>query len=359
MGAANPKAAAELVRNLTKKLGYEHIKIAYVTGDDVTNLIMNNDFPIPERPISTKDFSDSIISANAYLGASPIVQALRSGANIVITGRVADPALFLAPIIYEFNWSFDDYHLLGKGTMIGHLLECAGQITGGYFADPPKKTIANLAHLGFPYADIFNDGNCEISKVENSGGIITTQTCTEQLLYEIHDPKKYYTPDVIADFSAVYFEEKSKNHIYATGATGQAKPDNYKVSIGYKAGYIGEGQISYGGISAFERASLAIEILKERLSQYAFEDIRFDYIGANSLFPTSPNNTFNHPEIRIRVAARSTDISLAKLIGNEVEALYTNGPAGGGGAMKSIKPVVAVLSTFIPQDIITTNVTFI
>jgi hypothetical protein len=158
------------------------------------------DLPLLETQGRVADVADRMISANAYLGAEPIVQALAGSADIVITGRVSDPALFLAPLMHEFRWASDDWDRLGKGTVIGHLLECAGQITGGYFVDPGYKDVPNLARLGFPLADVSEDGSAVIGKLSDSGGMVSLKTCKEQLLYEVHDPARYYQPDVVADF---------------------------------------------------------------------------------------------------------------------------------------------------------------
>lgn len=356
MGAANPQAAAELVQSIAREKGITQLRIAYVTGDEVTAHILEHSYPLIEREGSTDDLQDRLISANAYLGVKAIVEALEQGADVVITGRVADPALFYAPLVYEFGWSLDDANMLGKATMIGHLLECAGQITGGYFADPGYKDVPNLAHIGFPFADVWPDGYCEISKVEGSGGIVNQQTCTEQLLYEIHNPRQYFTPDVIADFSKVSMQEIGHNRVAIQGATGERKTGQLKVSLGLKAGYVGEGQISYGGDGARARAKLALDILQERLSPYSFSDIRYDLVGENSLFQNSAQRKDDYLEVRVRVVGKSDDLSIANIVANEVEALYTNGPAGGGGAVKSVKPIIAVLSCLIPESAVNPEV---
>ncbi len=359
MGAANPKDAALLVRRIAQELELGALKIAYVQGDDVTQHFIEHSYPLIEQDGASEQLRNDMVSANAYIGAEPIVQALKEGADIVITGRVADPSLFSAPLIHEFGLSLSDYQTMGRLTVVGHLLECAGQVSGGYFADPGIKDVRNLAKLGFPFADVYSDGRIEISKTASSGGSITIQSCTEQLLYEIHNPASYFTPDVIADFSTVEFHQIAENRVQVLGGTGYIKPDSLKVSIGYKAGFIGEGQISYGGINAYQRAELAIDILKERLADYQFDDIRYDLIGINSLFPSTVMAELERREIRLRVCARSKDIGLARLVGNEVEALYTNGPAGGGGASKGVKTVVAVLSALLPRECVTPTVSFV
>ena len=258
-------------------------------------------------------------------------------------------------MIHEFGWKTDDYDLLGKGTVIGHLMECAGQITGGYFADPIKKPVENMENLGHPFADIFPDGSAIISKVEGTGGIINLQTAKEQLLYEVINPNEYYTPDVIADFTSVKLEEIGKNQIKVTGGGGKTKPETYKVSVGYKAFWQGEGEISYAGSSALERAKLAGETIEKRLKSQ-FEEIQVDYIGQNSVFPNAKSHYLNS-EVRLRVAAKAKTQAEAALIGEEVEALYTNGPAGGGGVRKYVNEVIGIVSILVDRNKVQPQVT--
>src|SRR5262245_29228067 len=201
MGAANPAGAARAVASIARDLGLAGLRIAAVSGDDVMEAVRARDLPLVETDGRIADVADRMVSANAYLGAGPIVEALAGGADIVITGRVSDPALFLAPLMHEFGWKADDWDRLGKGTVVGHLLECAGQITGGYFADPGYKDVPNLARLGFPLADVSEDGSAVIGKLPETGGRVSLKTCKEQLLlYEVHDPARYCQPDVVADF---------------------------------------------------------------------------------------------------------------------------------------------------------------
>ena len=232
-----------------------------------------------------KQLGNRLLSANAYLGAEPMAQALTAGADIVITGSASDPALFLAPMIHAFGWAMDDWNLLGQGTVAGHLLECAGQITGGYFADPGYKDVADLARLGFPIGEVGEDGSLVITKVAGSGGAVTAQTCKEQLLYEVHDPARYFQPDVVADFSQVTVEEIGPDRVRVSGGRGAKRTDTLKVSVGYVDSYIGEGQISYAGPGALARGRLALEIVRERLklTDVATSELRFELVGVDSL----------------------------------------------------------------------------
>ncbi|WP_122663800.1 acyclic terpene utilization AtuA family protein [Pseudomonas viridiflava] len=357
MGAANPLAAAREVRRIAAELGLHGLKVAAVTGDDVLPALQADPQQLLDNGATLGALGERLISANAYMGAEGIVEALRADADVVITGRVADPSLFLAPQLFEFGWAADDWALLGRGTVIGHLLECAGQISGGYFADPGYKDVSGLARLGFPLAEVDASGSAVISKVSGSGGRIDTATCTEQLIYEVHDPAAYLTPDVCADFSAVGFEVEGPDRVRVSGADGRARPETLKVSVGFLDGWIGEGQISYGGPGALARARLARDVVLERLklTGVSYEDIRAELMGVDSLHGDElGSRTAAEPwEVRLRVAARCTDKAQAVRVGNEVETLYTNGPYGGGGATKGLRQVVAVASLFVPRSAVT------
>jgi hypothetical protein len=351
MGAANPAAAAARVRTVAAGLGWGDIKVAHVTGDDVLALVADGTGTVLESGAPVSRLS-GLVSAHAYLGAEPLVAALATGADVVITGRTADPSLFLAPLIHEFGWAFDDWDRLGQGTVIGHLLECAGQVTGGYFADPGHKDVPGLARLGFPIAEVADNGAAVITKVPGSGGAVTVRTCKEQLLYEIHDPACYLTPDVTADFTRVTIKEIAPDRVAVTGGKGRPRPATLKVSLGYRDGFIGDGQISYAGPGALARARVAVEIVRERLKLTGLQpaELRCDLIGVNAIYPAALVLRKREPaEVRVRIAARTTSLAEAVRLGNEVETLYTNGPAGGGGVTKSAREVIAVASTLIPR----------
>jgi hypothetical protein len=352
MGAANPLGAARMVRARARALGLGALKVAAVTGDDVLERVRaNGAAKLDETGASVASLGNRLVSANAYLGASPIVEALAHGADVVVTGRVADPALFLAPMIHEFGWAMDDWHLLGQGTLVGHLLECAGQVTGGYFADPGVKDVPDLARLGFPLAEVAEDGAAVLTKLSGTGGTVSLATCKEQLLYEVHDPSRYLQPDVVADFSGACFTALGPDRVRVEGATGHARTRQLKVSVGYHDGWIGEGQITYAGPNAVARARLARDVVEERLrlTGALHEELRLDLVGLDSAFggaarPSEPG------EVRLRVAARTASEASAMLIGNEVESLYLNGPYGGGGATKSVREVIAVGSLLIDEQ---------
>ncbi|OKO45437.1 acyclic terpene utilization AtuA family protein [Pseudomonas sp. BTN1] len=347
MGAANPLAAAGEVRRIAGELGLG-LKVVAVVGDDVLHTLSAEQLLDNGQTVGA--LGERLISANAYLGVEGILNALHADADVVITGRVADPSLFLAPQMFGFGWAFDDWPRLGRGTLVGHLLECAGQVSGGYFVDPGFKDVEDLARLGFPLAEVDADGNAVITKVAGSGGRVSRATCAEQLIYEVHDPAAYLTPDVTADFSQVGFVEEGVDRVRAQGASGRARPEQLKVSVGYLDGWIGEGQMSYGGPGAVARAELAREVVLKRLALIGvnMQDLRAELIGMDSLHGL--RSSVEPWEVRLRVAARCDERSDAVRIGNEVETLYTNGPAGGGGASKSVRQVVAVASLLLPRE---------
>ncbi|TLU73336.1 acyclic terpene utilization AtuA family protein [Lichenicoccus roseus] len=349
MGAANPLAAAREAARIARSLGLK-LRIAAITGDDVTDLVRARpESPLVETQGVVGDVADRMISANAYLGAWPVADALAGGADLVITGRIGDPAMFLAPIAHSFGWPRDDWRRLGCGTAVGHMLECAGQVTGGYYADPGLKDVEGLARLGFPLAEVAEDGTAVITKVAGSGGRVDAAICAEQLLYEVHDPARYMQPDLVADFSRVTLAYAGADRVTLAGATGTAPTDTLKVSIGYRDSFVGEGEISYRGEGAGARAALAIAIVRERLELTAapITELHVDIVGREP------------GEVRIRVAGRAATSRDAARIGREVEALYTNGPAAGGGARSVVREVIAVVSTLIDRALVETSTTWI
>jgi hypothetical protein len=362
MGAAHPLAAARAVAGLARDLGIHGLKVAAVTGDDVLDQVQGRDLPLLHREETLASLDGTVVSANAYLGCEPIVAALRQGADVVITGRVADPSLFLAPLVHEFGWSTVDWDLLGKGTAAGHLLECAGQVTGGYFADPGVKDVPELARLGFPIAEVAGDGSCTITKLPGSGGRVTVRTATEQLLYEVHDPAAYVTPDVVADFSGARIEQAGDDAVVLTGITGRERPSTLKVSVGYRDGFVGEGEISYTGPNASARGRLALDIVAERLRLTGLPttETRFELLGIDSVHRGAGHAHSAEPvEVRARVAGRTDSLARAWRVGHEVSALWLNGPAGGGGVRRAAHEVIGIVSTFLPREDIAADITML
>lgn len=354
MGGANPQGAAEATVAVARRLGLR-IKVAAVTGDDVLDRL-DRSAPTMETEARLSDIPE-IVSANAYVGAEALLPALQSEAQVILAGRVADPSLFLAPMIHRFGWRLDDWPRLARGTAVGHLLECAGQLTGGYFAEPGRKDVPDMAHLGFPYAEVDADGYAVLAKAPGTGGRLSLQTCKEQLFYEVTDPHAYLTPDVAVDFTAVALREAGADRVAVTGAAARGRPANLKVSVGYRGGFIGEGEISYAGPGAAARGRLAGDIMRERLGGEV-EALQIDLIGIDSGHRRGYGNQPEPYEVRLRVAGKARTRDDAERVGEEVEALFTNGPAAGGGVRRSTREVIGVVSTLIPRNLVACRTEF-
>ncbi|MEV6503488.1 acyclic terpene utilization AtuA family protein [Streptomyces prunicolor] len=361
MGAANPIAAARVVAEVARRLGLDGLRIATVTGDDVLHLVKGTHLPLldgPGRAASTvSDLHETVVSANAYLGATPIIEALAQGADVVVTGRVADPSLFLAPLMHEFGWPPTDWPLLARGTAVGHLLECAGQLTGGYYADPGTKDVPDLARLGFPFAEVTEDGSFTVTKGPGSGGQLTPATVTEQLLYEVHDPSAYLTPDVTADFSHAHLTHLAEDRVAVTGITGRERPITLKASVGYRDGFLAHGEISYAGPGAVARAREAARIVQQRLTRAEFPvtEARYDLIGVDAVHRgtgTDPTTAVEPAEVRLRVAARTETLLQARRLGREVASLWLNGPYGGAGVTREARENIAITSVLLPRELV-------
>ena len=361
-GAANPRAAAELIQQLARKQGIENIKIAIVHGDDITAPEYEN---LARGALSEKDQaileSSALVSANVYLGAKAIADALIAGAQVVVTGRVADPALTVGPLMAYFRKSWDDWDFLAAATMAGHLLECGAQVTGGYFADPGYKDVPDLSHIGFPIVEFDQQGVIVVTKPIHSGGLVNRMTVIEQLLYELHDPARYLTPDVVADITGAEVFEQGENRVRVTGIHGHPRPETLKANICIDGGWLAEAEISYAGPRAYERAQLAAQIIRDRLDGTL--NLRIDLIGSTSLFASDSGKgptivAQDYTDIRLRVAAAHHDRSLAIQVCREVTALYTCGPAGGGGVRTNLKPRLNTLVGFVPREKISASFAF-
>ena len=353
-GAANPYAAASVIARLAKQKNLPELKIAVVLGDDISGVEYHS---IIETHLTESDRAllarSQMVSANVYLGAKEIADALNAGAQIVVTGRVADPALTVGPLMAYFKKRWDDWDFLASATMAGHLLECGAQVTGGYFSDPGYKDVPNLSNVGFPIVEFDSQGNICVTKPEGSGGIVNRLTVTEQLLYELHDPAAYLTPDVVADITAAQIHDLGNDRVQLSGVKGHPKPDCLKANICINGGWLAEAEISYAGHHALERAQLAAQIIRERIGKDL--TLRIDFIGSSSIFASDTGevpilNTSNtYEDIRLRVAAAHQDRQLAMRVCREVTALYTCGPAGGGGVRTSLKPRLNTLVALIPR----------
>jgi hypothetical protein len=350
-GAANPRGAALRIRELARQQGLDAPRIAVIAGDDVSG---PDHRALLQRQLGTALDRRTIVSANAYLGAEPIAAALRTGADIVVGGRIADPSLTVGPALAHFGWDVDDWDRLGRATMAGHLLECGAQVSGGYYADPGLKDVPGLGRLGYPIAEIDANGDCTITKPAGTGGRVDAHTVKEQLLYEVHDPAAYLTPDAVADISDALVEEVGTDRVRLHGVRGHQRTGTLKVNVCFESGWLGEGEISYAGPRAEARARLAATVLRERLQ--GIGALRADLIGVASVFGDDGGRWLaaapegDARDVRLRVALRHAERAGAERLTREVTALYCCGPAGGGGVRTAIRPTLGTLSCLLPRE---------
>ncbi len=359
-GAANPEAAARRIAALARQQGLPVPRIAVVHGDAL-NSDAQRDL-LRQRLGGALDGQD-VVSATAYLGAAEIAQALTAGAQVVVAGRVSDPSLTLGPALAHFGWAMDDWPLLGRGTMAGHMLECGLQVTGGYFCVPGLKDVPDVHAAGFPIAEIHADGEFVIGKADGTGGMVDARTVKEQLLYEVHDPARYLTPDVIADLGRASVAELGGDRVAVRDITGHARPDELKVNVCYRGGWLAEAEISYAGVQAEARARLAADIVRKRLDPAL--RLRADLIGAISILGDDAGEMLSAlpaghgRDVRLRIAAEHMDRKLAESVLREVNALYTCGPAGGGGVRTALRPRLNMMSCTLPRDAVPSGWTFL
>lgn len=355
-GWINPVGAAERIAQHLEGLGAKGIRIAAVTGSLITDRVTSLAKTILENGAPVATLSETLISAEAYLGAEPIVAALRDGAQIVVTGRVADPSLFLAPMIHEFGWSENDVAKLGQGTGIGHLMECGAQVTGGYFSDPGFKDVPDPWNLAFPIAEVESDGSAVIAKVAGSGGAINLMTVKEQLLYEVHDPANYITPDIVADFTTAKLEQIGDDRVRVSGIGGKPRTPTLKVSMGCTEGFIGEDMFFYAGPGALRRAKLAKKILEERFKivDLKADDVRVDFVGLNAIHgEATPPDAPEPYEVAVRVAARTKTREEALKIGREIDGMAVSGVAMTGKRVPHqdrTREIIGIWSTLVPRE---------
>ena len=359
-GAAHPEAAARRIHTLATDLGLPAPRIAVVQGDDLS---APHQRPLLEQALGSALQGLDVVSANAYLGAEAIADALLAGADIVVCGRVADPSLAVGPALAHFGWARDDWTRIARATMAGHLLECGTQVTGGYYADPGYKDVPGLATLGYPIAEIDADGHCTITKPAGTGGRIDAHTVKEQLLYEVHDPAAYLTPDVVADITEAEVTELAPDRVRLTGVRGHARPAGLKVNVCHATGWLAEGEISYAGARAEGRARLAAQVLRERLA--GLGPLRADLIGVASVFADDGGQWLadqpagDAQDVRLRVALNHTNKPSAERLGREVTALYTCGPAGGGGVRTALRQRLGTVSCTVPREQVPASFRFI
>ena len=356
-GAANPPGAARVIARLALRLGLPDLKIGVVYGDDVRDRLDTSAHEVYEADTGLDMGGGEIISANAYLSARPMVDALKAGAQVVVTGRTGDPSLALAPLIHHFGWAYDDWARLAIGATAGHLLECGAQITGGYYYDPGYKDIPDPANIGFPIAEVHADGRLVITKALRTGGLVNAQVVKEQLLYEIHDPAHYITPDVTLDFTGVTVDEIGVNRVQVSGVRGAPAPQKVKATVCFDGGWMGEGEISYAGPNCLARARAAAEVLLQRLKLRKLAvEARVDLIGVASVhsgdsgsrWRADERNTAQDIRVRLAVSARTQDD--ADQAAREALALYCCGPAGGGGVRWRVTQRVRTQSYLMPPS---------
>jgi len=361
-GAANPAGAARRIHRIAVEQGLRAPRIAVVSGDDIADAAGRARL---QAELGERFDADRFVCANVYIGAQAIADALRAGADIVVCGRVADPSLTLGPALAHFNWAMDDWDRLARATMAGHLLECGAQVTGGYFADPGYKDVPDVANVGYPIIELEDSGDFVIGKSEPTGGVVDTRTVKEQLLYELHDPAAYLTPDVTADISEAEVRQIGPNRVAVTGIKGHPRPSHLKANIFSEGGWFAEAEISYAGPGAGARARLAMQILQQRLPQLR---MRFDLIGVSSLFDNDGNDTLNDvpatrlqsaTDVRLRAACAHEDRATAALLPRELNALYTCGPAGGGGVRTSMRTRLNATSCLLPRDAVSEQFAFV
>ena len=357
-GAANPLAAARLIAILGREQNLPPFQIAILGGDDIRDQLAPERWQIIESDSNLPADPTQIITANVYLGAADIAEALRQGALVVVTGRVADPALALGPLLWHFDWALDDWDRLAAGTLAGHLLECGSQVSGGYFADPGFKDVPDMANIGFPIAEVSANGAIIIGKAHNTGGLVSAQTVKEQILYEIHDPAAYLTPDVVLDITEVSVRELEPNRVLVQGARGKPRPDTFKATLSFGSGWLGEGEISYAGPNAIARAQLAAQVLRERIQRRKIPvRFRIDLIGVASVHDSDDGALLaslppelDHNDVRVRLAAAGSDKEAAENAAREVLALYCDGPAGGGGVRWQLTQRIGTQSYLVPCE---------
>ena len=363
-GWINPQGAARRIVELLRELDITGVKVAAVGGSLITDRVLSLAPTILETGEPTQSIAHSLISAEAYLGAGPIVDALAAGAQIVVTGRVADPSLFLAPMVHEFGWDLLDHERVGAGSAIGHLMECGAQVTGGYFADPGLKDVPEPWNLAFPIAEVDAEGGVTLSKVDGTGGMISLQTVKEQMLYEVHDPANYITPDVVVDFTQARIEQLAPDRVRVTGLTGKPRTPTLKVSMGCTEGFIGEDMFFYAGPGALRRAQLARRILEERLRivKLDAEEVRIDFLGLNAVHgAATPADAPEPYEVAVRVAARTRSREEAVKVGREVDGMAVSGIAHTGKRVphqERTREVIGVWSSLVAREQVTAHIDY-
>jgi len=359
-GGANPRQAAVEVKKVAKELELARMKIGVVSGDDILPYIEEiraqgwkfRNLDTGEEDIDR--IKENIVAANVYIGADPIIEVLRDGADLVIAGRVSDNALYVGPLMYEFGWEYSDQYInrIAAAITIGHIIECSCCVTGGM--SNMWKVSERPWEIGFPIAEVYENGEAVITKTPDSGGIVNEWTVKEHLLYEIMDPANYMMPDGIADFTAVRLSEEGRNRVRVSNMKGKKRPDTLKVCIGYRDGFIGEGLIFFPWPDALDKAKYAEKWVRERFRRLnvQFEDLRIDYIGVNMLLgEVAPIEDKDFNEVGLRIAGKTRTWEEAELVRREATHLWTTGPIGSSfGVPLNVRPVIALWPSLVPRE---------
>jgi hypothetical protein len=366
-GGVNPQACRSAVANVVRKLGIRGLRIGVVEGDDIlgelASMIAGGEkFRNMDSGEELAPYLDRVMSANVYIGAGPIVEALQQGADIVITGRATDPSVVLAPMMYEFGWSMDEIDKLAAGTIAGHIVECGAQCTGGNFVG--WRDIPDMARIGYPVIEAHPDGTFAVTKHKGTGGRVNLQTVTSQLVYEMGDPARYITPDCIADFTSIQLAEDGPDRVAVSGIRGQAATDTYKVSVSYRDGYKIIGQLTVAGPDAVEKARLCADIVFERVAldgvTFAPEERFVEIVGTNVCHAGIAKAPEEPAEVVLRIGARGRDAGKLDRLGMEIVPLVTSGPPGvtgfAGGRPKS-SDIISYWPTLISKDKVKCTVT--
>lgn len=359
-GGINPAGAGRMVYDLACRMGLKGLKIAVITGDDLLPRIkelrdLGIDLSDMESGGDISGIEDRILFANAYLGAKPMVDALEMGADVIIAGRTSDPAQFLAPMVYELGWRWDDWDRMASGILLGHLMECSAQSTGGNFGGD-WWNIPSMERIGYPVAEVYENGDAVLTKPAGAGGRVDLMTVKEQMLYEVHDPEAYVTPDVVADFTSPRLEMDGPDRVRITGVRGKPRPETLKVSIGYSDGWLGEAVIRYSWPHALKKARKAEEVIRKQLAGLGlqFEEILTEYLGYNSLSgPLAWGDGGDLNEVGLRVAVRTRNKLDAARMPRVLPPLALNGPptaTGGGGGMPRPRELIGLWSALVPRE---------
>jgi hypothetical protein len=365
-GGVNPKTCAEALRETARRAGVaDALRIGVITGDDLLprlDDLIESGHPLANmetgEPLST--VRDRVLSANAYIGATPIVEALGKGANVVITGRSTDTALTMAPLFYEFGWAKDDWNRLAAGIVAGHIIECGAQCSGGNCLYD-WRSIPDLANIGYPIIEACEDGSFVVYKHPDTGGRIDVHSVTEQLVYEMGDPREYITPDVIADFTSICVADAGENRVRVYGVRGGPPTDKLKVSIAYHAGFKATGTLVYAWPDALEKAQLADRVLRQRLDTLGlrFDEIHTEFLGVSATHGTLAGEVADAPEVQLRIGVRGSDRPSVERFTREIAPLVLNGPpsvTGFAGGRPKVEEVVAYWPALVDKSVVTTNV---